>query len=198
MKRVILLTLLLCSVIYAKSNDVVTKDDIRVLSERMDKGFEQIGKRFEQIDKRFEQIDKRFEQIDKRFEQIDKRFEQMQHYMDKRFEQIDKRFEQMQHYMDKRFEQIQHSTDKRFEQIQHNMDKRFDEQMSFLYLITTIFTTFTIGIIGFALWDRNTIVSKAKDDIEKNSKLTQLIDALKELSKKDKELEDVLKRYGVV
>ena len=119
MKRVILLTLLLCSVIYAKSNDVVTKDDIRVLSERMDKGFEQIGKRFEQIDKRFEQ---------------------------------------MQHYMDKRFEQIQHSTDKRFEQIQHNMDKRFDEQMSFLYLITTIFTTFTIGIIGFALWDRNTIV----------------------------------------
>jgi len=99
----------------------------------------------------------------------------------------------MQLYMDKRFEQI----DKRFEQMQHYMDKRFDDQMGFLYLITTIFTTFTIGIMGFALWDRNTIVSKAKNDIEKDSKLTQLIEALKELSKKDKELESVLRRYGV-
>jgi len=70
--------------------------------------------------------------------------------------------------------------------------------MNFLYLITTIFTTFTIGVIGFALWGRNTIVSKAKDSIEKDSKLTQLIEVLKELSKKDKELENLLKRYGVV
>ena len=140
MKKIILSILLLFSLVCAKDNDVATKDDIRMLSEQMDK-----------------------------------RFEQIQHYMDKRFEQMDKRFEQMQ----------------------HNMDKRFDDQMSFLYLITTIFTTFTIGVIGFALWDRNTIVSKAKDDIEKNSKLTQLIEALKELSKKGKELENVLRRYGV-
>ena len=129
MKKIILSILLLFSFVCAKDNDVATKDDIRMLSEQMDK----------------------------------------------RFEQMDKRFEQIQHYM----------------------DKRFDDQMSFLYLITTIFTTFTIGVISFALWDRNTIVSKAKNDIEKDSKLTQLIDALKELSKKDKELEDVLKRYGV-
>ena len=40
-------------------------------------------------------------------------------------------------------------------------------------------------------------VSKEKNSIEKDSKLTQFIEVLKELSKKDKELENLLKRYGV-
>ena len=98
-------------------------------------------------------------------------------------EQIRKQFEMMQYNIDKRFEM---------------MDRRFDDQMSFLYIITSIFIAFTIGVIGFALWDRNTMVSKAKDSIEKDSKLTQLVDALKELSKRDKELENVLRRYELV
>ena len=116
--------------------------------------------------------------------------------MDAKFEIVDKRFEDM----NKRFEMLQHNMDKRFEQ----MDKRFDDQMSFLYLLTTIFTAFTVGVIGFALWDRRTIVQKAKDEslqeIKKEiandiSKLEKVIQFIEELAKVDDRVAKVLERH---
>ena len=45
-------------------------------------------------------------------------------------------------------------TDKRFEQV----NKRFDQIMNFLWILTAIFTTLTATVIGFAYWDRRTII----------------------------------------
>jgi hypothetical protein len=52
--------------------------------------------------------------------------------------------------IDKRFEQI----DKRFEQI----DKRFEELITFMWMFVVIFIGVTGVTIGFALWDRRTMV----------------------------------------
>lgn len=52
--------------------------------------------------------------------------------------------------IDKRFEQI----DKRFEQV----DKRFEQMMTFLWMIIGIFTAITASTIGFALWDRRSMI----------------------------------------
>ncbi|GAB6887054.1 hypothetical protein JCM13304A_05520 [Desulfothermus okinawensis JCM 13304] len=125
----------------------------------------------EQVDKRFEQIDKRFEQIDKRFEQIDKRFEQV----DKRFEQIDKRFD--------------------------DVNKRFEDLISFLWMIVGIFTTLTASVIGFAYWDRRTIIKKAKEetiaDIEKYGRVRDLIHALQELALEEPKVARILRNYNL-
>ncbi len=86
---------------------------------------------------------------------------------DKRFEQVDKRFEDM----DKRFEDV---------------NKRFDEIINFLWILTAIFTTLTATVIGFAYWDRRTIIKKSRDEaieaIERQGKLRDLINALRELA----------------
>ena len=116
-----------------------------------------------------EQTDKRFEQIDKTFEQVDKRFEELREDMNKRFEQVDKRFEQL---------------------------------INFLWMIVGIFTTLTATVIGFAYWDRRTIIRKAKEEtlehLEKEGKLRLLLNALREKAKTDKELEAILKKYGLL
>ena len=110
--------------------------------------------------------------------------------IDKRFEQIDKRFEQI----DKRFEQI----DKRFEQV----DKRFEQMMDFLKILSAIFTTLVIAVIGFAYWDRRTIIKKAKEEtiakIEKEGRLRDLIMALRELAKRHPELAELLKQFNLL
>ncbi|MBI5184445.1 MAG: hypothetical protein HZA01_01800 [Nitrospinae bacterium] len=129
------------------------------------------------------EIDKRFEQIDKRFEQVDKRFEQV----DKRFEQVDKRFEELREDMNKRFEQV---------------DKRFEQMFTFLWILTGIFTTLTVSVIGFAYWDRRTIIGKAKEEtisaIEKDGKLRDLINALRTLAENNKEMANVLRRFNLL
>lgn len=95
--------------------------------------------------------------------------------------------------IDKRFEQL----DKRFEQI----DKRFEQMMNFLWILTGIFTTFTVGILGFTYWDRRTIISKAKEVtievMEREGKLKRLLDALKEYSQKDKRLAEILRQFNL-
>ncbi|RUM28448.1 MAG: hypothetical protein DSY42_08445 [Aquifex sp.] len=143
----------------------------------------QVDKRFEQVDKRItelrEDMNKRFELIDKRFEQIDKRFEELRDDINKRFELMDKRFEQI--------------------------DKRFEQLYTFLWIITGIFTTLTASVIAFAWWDRRTIIRKTKEetfeDMErelKPEKFKKLLNVLREKAKNDKELEAILKKYGLL
>ncbi len=112
------------------------------------------------------------EQIDKRFEQVDKRFEQI----DKRFEQIDKRFEQV--------------------------NQQFEQIMTFLWMLTGIFTTLIVAVIGFAYWDRRTIIRKARDEaievIEKEGRLRDLIAALRQLAREDPKLAEVLRSFRLL
>ncbi len=145
----------------------------------------------EQVDRRFkefrEDVNKRFSElrmdVNKRFEQVDKRISELRMDMNKRFEQVDKRFEQV----DKRFEQV---------------DKRFEQMMKFLWIISGIFTTITATVIGFAYWDRRTIIRKARDEaieeIEKEGRLRDLIRALRKLSEEDRRLAEVLKSFGLL
>ncbi|GAB6183726.1 hypothetical protein [Thermodesulfovibrio hydrogeniphilus] len=104
------------------------------------------------------------------------------------------RLEAKLYEIDKRFEQI----DKRFEQI----DKRFDDLKTFLWIITGIFTTIMLGNIGFAYWDRRTIIRKAKEEaieeFEKSGKLKDLINALRELAKTNAEVAKVLKQFNLL
>ena len=98
------------------------------------------------------------EATDQRFielrEDINKRFEQV----DKHIEQVDQRFIELREDMNIRFIELREDMNKRFEQA----DKRFEQMMNTLQLIAGIFTVLTLGVIGFAYWDRRTIIRKAK------------------------------------
>ena len=164
----------------------------------------------EATDQRFEQVDNRFEQVDKRFEQVDKRIVELREDMNKRFEQVDKRFVELREDMNKRFEQV---------------DKRFEQMMNTLQLIAGIFTVLTLGVIGFAYWDRRTIIRKAKQEtletlerdaapkeeaiinravaqavqeIKKDNRLQDLIAALRKLAATDPPLANVLKEFHLL
>ena len=114
--------------------------------------------------------------------------------MDKRFEAIDKRFESI----DKKFESI----DKRFESI----DKRFDQMINIFIAIVASFSAIVAVTIGFAIWDRRTMirpfevkVKKIEEDILKNSeKIHSLLESLRALSKDNKEIAQVLKRFNLL
>ncbi len=127
-------------------------------------------------------------------ELTNKRFEDM----NKRFEDMNKRFEDM----NKRFEALHREMNARFASLEREMDKRFDQMFTFLWILTGIFTTLTLGVIGFAYWDRRTIIRKAreetKDDIEKEGRVRDLILAMRELAKKNKDVAYVLRNFNLM
>ena len=134
----------------------------------------------------------RFEAVDKRFEAIDKRFEMMN-------ENFNKRFEDMNNNFNKRFEAV----DKRFEEMNDNFNKRFEMLTNFMMALTAgIF-----GLIGFMMWDRRTVVEKAKREIENSESFNKkankdyvdrLIKAMNELLAKDEMAKEVFRKYGLV
>ena len=148
---------------------------------------EMIYQKLIEIEKKQAVFEERFKQIDRRFEQIDRRFEQI----DRRFEQVDKRFEELRKDMDIRFKELREDINARFDDLEH-----------FLNIITAIFTTLTVFVIGFAYWDRRTIISKAKEEtikeLENSGKLRDLILVLREKAKTDRELERILKEHKLL
>ncbi len=130
-----------------------------------------------------EATNRRFEDINRRFEDINKRFEDI----NKRFEDINKRIEELRADMNARF---------------HQVDKRFEQMMNFLWILTGIFTTLTAVVIGFAYWDRRTIIGKSREEtvqyLEKEGKIRVLIEVLKEKARSDEELRNILKQFNLL
>ena len=135
------------------------------------------------------------EEILKKLNKIEHNQELIKQEMKLRFEAIDKRFEAV----DKRFEDM----NKRFEMMNENMNRRFETLTNFILALTAgIF-----GLIGFMMWDRRTVVEKAKREME-NSDLfnkkadreyvDKLIKAMNELLAKDEMARDVFKKYGII
>jgi TolA-binding protein len=127
-----------------------------------------------------QQVDKRFEQVDKRFEQVDKRIEDLREDMNKRFEQVDKRFEELR----------------------EDMNKRFEQMMTFLWILAGIFTALVAAVIGFAYWDRRTIIRRAKEEameeMKKEGLLRSIIQVLKEMAPDNPKLAESLRKYNLL
>ena len=128
----------------------------------------------ERIDRRFDQVEKHMVRIEttlqmfmestaQRFEQVDKRFAEQREDFNTRFEQVDKRFAEQREDFNTRFEQMQNSMNTRFEQMQNSSNTRFAELMQFLQIITGIFTVIMVAAIGFAFWDRRTVLAKSRE-----------------------------------
>jgi hypothetical protein len=94
--------------------------------------------------------------------------------------------------LDKRFEQI----DKRFEQI----DKRFDDMFTFLWILAGIFTTLTGATIGFAIWDRRSMIRPFEFRIKEleEGKVDRLISSLRDIAQADKSVADILRKHNLL
>ena len=92
--------------------------------------------------------------------------------------------------------------DKRFEDI----NKRFEDMQKQTDRLSAIFTALVVAVIGFAVWDRRTMVrpfeakvKKIEDDIAENrSKLHSLIEAFKDLSKTDEKAAEILRKFNIL
>ena len=122
--------------------------------------------------------------LDERLNQMDKRFEQI----DKRFEQVDKRLEELRDDMNRRFEQV---------------DKRFESMQQLMLGIIAAFAAIVAVAIGFAIWDRRTMVRPFETKVkqvegkmsEEDDKTDRLISVLREYAKHNKEIAQILRSF---
>ena len=100
--------------------------------------------------------------------------------------------------VDKRFEQV----DKRIEDLREDMNKRFEQMMTFLWILAGIFTALVAAVIGFAYWDRRTIIRRAKEEameeMKKEGLLRSIIQVLKDIAPDNPKLAESLRKYNLL
>ena len=125
-----------------------------------------------------------------RVDELEKRMIQGFENVDKRFEQVDKRFEQV----DKRFEQV----DKRFEEVQN----RFGDMFNYFYILTGIFTAIMVASIGFAFWDRRTVIRQARKEavefIEREGVTRRMLQVLQTAAQEDESLAKAMRNFNLL
>jgi len=98
--------------------------------------------------------------------------------------------------------EFKESVDKRFEQV----DKRFEQMMTFIWILAGIFTGMTGVTIGFAIWDRRTMVRPFEIKIKgveeeiagDRKKLHNLIEAFRNLARTDEKVADILRQLNLL
>jgi len=82
------------------------------------------------------------------------------------------------------------------------VDKRFDQMMTFLWILAGIFTALVAAVIGFAYWDRRTIIRRAKEEAIEEMKREgfsrSILEVLKEISPDIPKLEEALRRHNLL
>ena len=108
--------------------------------------------------------------------------------------------------IDKRFEQV----DKRLEELRQDINNRFGQMMDFFYILAGIFATMVAAVIGFAYWDRRTILYKAREHVmeitardsktiqETSIRLEHLIEAMRRLAEKSPDVREVLQQLRLL
>ncbi len=85
--------------------------------------------------------------------------------------------------------------DKRFEA----MDRRFDQLNNLIIGIIGAFSAIVAVTIGFAIWDRRSMIRPFEDKVEELRKTDQkFLEILKTLAREDKKLAEVLKSFGIL
>ena len=104
------------------------------------------------------------------------------------------RVAQFEKRMDERFEQV----DKRFEQV----NNRFADMFNYFYILTGIFTTIMVANIGFAFWDRRTVIRQARREavefIEQEGVARRMLQALRTAAQEDEALAKAMRSFNLL
>ncbi len=94
------------------------------------------------------------------------------------------------------------SVDKRFEQV----DKRFEQMVNFMWMLVAVFVGVTGTTIGFAIWDRRSMIRPFETKVREieldlgleKGKVENLIFSLRELAKTNEDISEILKRFNLL
>jgi len=159
----------------------------REIIERLTRLEESVKNLADAVNRGFQVTELRFQAIDQRFQAIDQRFQAI----DQRFQAVDGRFQSME---------------ERFQGMEQSFNQRFDQIVQLMIGIVATFGGIVAVAIGFALWDRRTMIRPfetktrvIEEELAQNKdKLHRLIDALRELAKQDGKIAEVLRSFALL
>ena len=114
--------------------------------------------------------------------------------------------QQLREDMNRQSQQLREDMNRQNQQLREDMDKQFARQFRLTLAVLGAFTALVVAIIGFALWDRRTMirpfertVRSLEEDLSTNrQRIEALLEALRSLGQRDPEVANVLKQFNLL
>jgi len=114
--------------------------------------------------------------------------------------------QQLREDMNRQNQQLREDMNRQNQQLREDMDKQFAWQFRLTLALLGAFTVLVAAIIGFALWDRRTMirpferaVNNLTEELTTNrQRLEALLDALRTLGQRNPEVANVLKQFNLL
>ena len=113
---------------------------------------------------------------------------------------------QLREDMNRQNQQLREDMARQNQQLREDMDKQFARQFRLTLALLGAFSALVAAIIGFALWDRRTMlrpvertVTGLAEELSSNrQRLEALVDALRTLGQRNPEVASVLKQFNLL
>ena len=114
--------------------------------------------------------------------------------------------QQLREDMNRQNQQLREDMTRQNQQLREDMDRQFARQFRLTLALLGAFSALVAAIIGFALWDRRTMlrplertVSSLAEDLSSNRRrMEALVDALRALGQRNPEVAGVLKQFNLL
>ena len=121
-------------------------------------------------------------------------------------EDMNRQNQQLREDMNRQNQQLREDMNRQNQQLREDMDKQFAWQFRLTLALLGAFTALVAAIIGFALWDRRTMirpferaVNNLTEELTTNrQRLEALLDALRTLGQRNPEVANVLKQFNLL
>ena len=132
--------------------------------------------------------------------------QQLRADMNQQNQQLRAEMSQLRADMNRQNQQLREDMDRQNQQLREDMDKQFARQFRLTLALLGAFSALVAAIIGFALWDRRTMlrplertVTGLSEDLSRNrQRLEALLDALRALGQRNPEVAKVLKQFNLL
>jgi len=121
-------------------------------------------------------------------------------------QQLRSDIQQLREDMNRQDQQLREDMSRQIQQLREDMNQQFAQQFRLTLAVLGAFTALVVAIIGFAVWDRRTmvrpferVVKSLEEDLGANrQRVEALLEALRSLGQRDPEVANVLKQFNLL
>jgi Skp family chaperone for outer membrane proteins len=132
--------------------------------------------------------------------------QQLREDMNRQNQQLREDMGQLRADMNQQNQQLREDMNRQNQQLREDMNEQFARQFRLTLALLVAFTALVTAIIGFALWDRRTMlrplertVTGLTEDLSSNrQRVEALLDALRALGRRNPEVAKVLKQFDLL
>ncbi len=159
-----------------------------------------------EIIERLTRMETRLDGLDTRLVRVETRLDGLEESIKQLREDLTLQMQQLREDMNRQNQQLREDMHIQNQQLREDLNRQLDRHFQLILGVLAAFTFMFVSILGFAVWDRRTMVRPFADKVKsleddlstKGRRLDVILDALRSLGQRDERVAAILKRLNLL